>query len=793
MSLTQKIIKNTYYYFLFQLIGFLFPLILTPYIISKIGEEQFGIYALVLGFIGMFGLLDLSLSSSFIIFISRYFVIKDFTNLNRYFNTGFIFYVLFSAVIVAAGFIFAKPLLSLLNIPGYLTSTSIEVFYIGLFIFFVSNAFTIFSSVLISLQKMYVTSIAGIATAFSTTALTFIVLSLGYGLLGIIWAQLFGVCLNSAVVVVSAIRSVPELKIGFNYLHKNPVREMTKFGAQMQISKLASFASEKYDEFLLAYFSVLSNVTYFNVANRVIRTGRLIPFQLITQVAPVASELNSRNETEKINTLFSDTTKYLVLVSIPVFVFVIVFSDLIITTWMGPGYELSSGILKILAAGQLINMTLSAPGNSIIPNLGIPKYQMREGLINLIINIVLSFILIKYYGILGAASGNAIAALIASVYTFLISAKYFKKSKTKLLSEFYAIPVLISIAAGIICFYFFSFAKNYLFEFNGRFSGIIYIVLLGFVFMSIYLFALLKSPMISRKDKIVFAKMIMKLIPINNSKTDSEQSHSYNNELVSIFIVTHNRLEMFKKCFESILSSLNGINYELILIDNASTDGTREFMIAQQKSNDKIKIILNEKNIGINSKSIGAESASGDFIVGVDDDVILFPHDWVIKMICAYKAIPKMGYLASDVVQDETTTGAKHPPEMYSKEIYDNGNVILEIGPTGGWCFMISREVYEKIGKLVRFDDRIFFAEDGDYLNRIVNAGFKYGILSGVKVYHATGEFHNKNFKQVYENKYKDFEKGNSSSYEFKAKFKRMFSINRLIFKIKEYSGKPID
>lgn len=91
MSLADKVIKNTFYYVIFQLFGFLFPLILTPFIISSIGEVQFGIYALVLGFIGMFSLFDLSISSSFVVFISRYYVKKDFVNLNKYLNTGLFF------------------------------------------------------------------------------------------------------------------------------------------------------------------------------------------------------------------------------------------------------------------------------------------------------------------------------------------------------------------------------------------------------------------------------------------------------------------------------------------------------------------------------------------------------------------------------------------------------------------------------------------------------------------------------------------------------------------------------
>ncbi len=513
MSLADKVIKNTFYYIVFQLFGFLFPLILTPFIISKIGEVQFGIYALVLGFIGMFSLFDLSISSSFVVFISRYYVKKDFVNLNKYLNTGLFFYIFFSLIIALTGFVFSKPLLSLLNIPPELFETSVNVYFIGLLVFFISSSFTIFSSVLISLQKMYVTSVIGVITGLFNLIATIIVLSYGYGLIGIMWVQLGVAAISNVLSIIYAKRSLPELRIGYKHLEKNPVKEMTKFGAQMQVSKLASFASEKYDEFLLAYFSVLNNVTYFNIANRISRTGRIIPFQIIYQTAPVSSELKAKGDMEKLSELFLDTTKYLILVSAPVFVFIFIFSDLIITTWVGEGFELSSRVLKVLVAGQLINMTLSAPGNSIIPNMGIPKYQMKEGLIYLSINLILSYILIRYYGIIGAAVGSVLSTVIASSYIYYTSAKFFSKNRRQLLSEKYLKPVVVSFVSGILAAILYFFSDKYLFEFSGRSSGLIYLFTLGIFFIVLYSVMLFKIKYVNDKDRILISKIILKLLP----------------------------------------------------------------------------------------------------------------------------------------------------------------------------------------------------------------------------------------------------------------------------------------
>lgn len=792
MSLADKVIKNTFYFTLFQFAGFLFPLILTPFIISKIGEAQFGLYALVLGFIGVFGLFDLSISSSFVMFISKHYVKKDFDSLNKYFNTGFFYYIVVSLIIVCGVYLFSDKILALLNIPPDLMPTAVYVFNVGLIIFFISSSFTIFSSLLIALQKMYITSIAGIFINLLNFILIFILLLNGYGLVGVIWAQLVTAILINIITVYYARSSLKELRFGIRHFSKAPLKEMTKFGTQMQVSKLAGFAAEKYDEFLLAYFSVLSNVTFFNVANRISRTGRMVPYQLIPQLAPVASELNAKEETGKVKQLFSDTTKYLTLVSVPVFIFIFVFAELIMTTWLGAGYEISAQILQILVIGQLINMTVSAPGNSIIPNLGFPKYQMYEGLIFLGVNLILSFVLIKFYGILGAAIGNTISTSIASLYIFIVSTKFFKERRGDIINGNYSKPFIAGILSGVLTWVIYWLSNKYIYTFSNRISGIIYILIFITLFLIFYAVTILfLFKYLNQKDKALLSKVILKVIPaglLYKTESSEYQNKYYANELISLVIVTHNRIDFLKQCLSSLLPTLNKINYEIIIVDNASTDETRDFLEDFAKDNRNVKILTQKTNRGNNGKSIGIVQTKGDFIIGIDDDVIFFSEEWIEKMIHAYKTIPRMGYLAADVVQDETTTGAKYPEDTYINEQFDD--VTLQIGMTGGWCFMISRKIYNKVGKFLTFKNRIAFPEDGDYVNRTINKGLRYGILKDVKVYHATGEFHNKKYRKIFDDKYADIAKGDPLWYKIKTAFIQITSIHRHMAKLKEFSAR---
>jgi GT2 family glycosyltransferase len=250
--------------------------------------------------------------------------------------------------------------------------------------------------------------------------------------------------------------------------------------------------------------------------------------------------------------------------------------------------------------------------------------------------------------------------------------------------------------------------------------------------------------------------------------------------MVSIIILTYNRFEMFRKCISAVLKTTSGVDKEIIIWDNDSEDETKIFIEKLSKENSFIISFFSNENIGVNAKSKSFEMAKGDYIVCIDDDVISLPDGWVDKMINAFKNSPDLGYLSLDVIQDEHTGGAKYPENAYTEKTLD-GDIILQFGPAGGWCFMIPRYVYEKVGKLRQMKNNIFFGEDGDYNMRCALKGYKSAILKGIKCYHATGPYYNMNYNSIFNEKMKNW---NSSDFDYH-KFK--YYLIRGIIKIKKF------
>jgi len=118
---------------------------------------------------------------------------------------------------------------------------------------------------------------------------------------------------------------------------------------------------------------------------------------------------------------------------------------------------------------------------------------------------------------------------------------------------------------------------------------------------------------------------------------------------ISIFIITWGRLEFTKHCLNSIFYTARNIkNKEIIVIDNGSKDGTVEYLRELRKEG-KIKTYYFKENMGCGvATNKGIELSTGDYIVEVDNDIILL-EGWyekaIIDLMDKEPAIGQLGLL----------------------------------------------------------------------------------------------------------------------------------------------------
>ena len=203
------------------------------------------------------------------------------------------------------------------------------------------------------------------------------------------------------------------------------------------------------------------------------------------------------------------------------------------------------------------------------------------------------------------------------------------------------------------------------------------------------------------------------------------------NPLVSIVIITHNRLELLKGAIGTVLENTEG-TWEMIVWDNGSTDGTGEYLDDVALEDERIHVVHHDRNLGLNALNRAFAEARGEMFVSMDDDVRAVPPGWLDRMLAAFRVVDDLGFLST------TVRGIAANPDGlgYSRVDHGQGVVLLERGPVGGWCFMMPRRVFEGAGGFLEVPELLYFYHDIDIVARIEEEGYRSGVLESVLVAH---------------------------------------------------------
>jgi GT2 family glycosyltransferase/predicted Zn-dependent protease len=215
-------------------------------------------------------------------------------------------------------------------------------------------------------------------------------------------------------------------------------------------------------------------------------------------------------------------------------------------------------------------------------------------------------------------------------------------------------------------------------------------------------------------------------------------------ELASLIILCCDQLEYTRLCLESVLRHTRR-PYELILVDNGSTDGTAEYLaeLCGQPGPERVEVIRNETNVGFPAGcNQGLAASRGRYPVFLNNDTVVTPgwlegliswslHDW-----------PHVGLVGA-------VTNASRPPQeiavdyrrledldaFAARRRQQYAGKALEVERLSGFCLLARREVLDKIGG---FDEQfgVGFFDDDDLSVRARRAGFRLLVALNVFVHH---------------------------------------------------------
>jgi O-antigen/teichoic acid export membrane protein len=447
---SKKLVTNTFFNLIGRSWSFLITLLLTPYILSHLDVTDFGIWVILSVLISSFTLLDLGLGSSFVKFISAYYTHEDYESINKVLFTGLIFYVLFGAVLIAAGRGLEGPLFRLFNIRD-----ASEPYLLVLVACAITNVGAMFLSVFRGIQRMDRSNSIEVRMSLVNVAGTVFFLQLGYGL--------FGLALNALVNAIIALgmtwwevrRAIPKIALKVHF-DRRLLREMFSYGAKIQVSRLGSVVCFQMDKLIISRFLGIGTVSFYEVSSRLASFMRAVPLVMLSAIIPATSELGARNEAGLIVKTYLLASRYVAMVTIALVAFLFIEAGSLLQFWLGEGFEQSVILVQILAIGYGVNV-LGGAASQTGAGVGRPEFDMRSTILLAIINPILSLLLIRQFGAAGAAAGTCVALISAAVYLlFTFHRNYIDVPIWSLFNDIHLRPFIAGVlsAAAVAGFHY---------------------------------------------------------------------------------------------------------------------------------------------------------------------------------------------------------------------------------------------------------------------------------------------------------------------------------------------------
>lgn len=206
---------------------------------------------------------------------------------------------------------------------------------------------------------------------------------------------------------------------------------------------------------------------------------------------------------------------------------------------------------------------------------------------------------------------------------------------------------------------------------------------------------------------------------------------------LSVIIVNYNTLKYLHTCLDS-LSEQQGINFEVIVVDNCSEAG--EKMLIQAIENEKTTLILSDTNLGFGrANNLAVASAKGKYILILNPDTKLIHENTLLELV---NALEKSQHaLISPRIEEPEKNKTVTPKSIYPAQKYCKHTNFKELKGEIAWvlgaCMLVRKADYLKIGG---FDSDFFmYGEDVDFCFRLRKEIGSIGYASNITIEHIGG------------------------------------------------------
>ncbi len=433
--------------------------LLIPFIIRKLGEDIYGLWTLSFSIIGFFSLLDFGFGLGVVKWTGEAVVHKDFTHRNGILSTVFLLYVTIAAVgmLALAGFSLFYP--RLFSIPDALSRPAVLVLLIlGIRSLVIQVPLSLFKGVLFGEQRIARINIIQTVGTLLYAGSAWLMLAGGWGIVTLAIINCGAFLIENILYLLHALRHVEGLRISFSLFSRKYLRESLSFSIYSFITTIAGLVLFNTDAIIIQVALNLTLVGIYGVAIKITEYSLLLTKQLVNVLTPLISELKESRDDASIRFLLIDVSRYVTATGTLIAGSVYVFGSDLLVLWVGESFLSAAVPLMLLITAFMLSVPELIAAN-VLTMTGYHTYTAKISVSSIVVNIGISLLLVRPFGLTGIAVGTLSSSVINNVILMLRkAAAVYQFTYTRYVTGVFLpaiLPMPVLLAAGFLLKHYF--------------------------------------------------------------------------------------------------------------------------------------------------------------------------------------------------------------------------------------------------------------------------------------------------------------------------------------------------
>jgi O-antigen/teichoic acid export membrane protein len=390
-------------------------LVLLPVNVYYLGQSMWGLWVLTASLNTYFSVLDLGYGGSITRFVALYRARRDARGLNEILSTLAVIFACVGVLAYGAFILVALNVGRVFNLtPDQIETARTLLLISGVYVA-LGFPFGVFGGVTNGFQRYDINNIVGVGTTVAVAIVNVTMLASGYTLV-----QLVAVTTSMRIGAYliyrrNAYRTFPALSLRPSLFRWSRLREVTGFSVYVAIINWSRQLNYATDAVIIGAFMTPAAVALWTVPSRMSQFVQRLTNQLNGVLTPVVVDSAATRRHDRLRTIFIQGTRLSLVGVIPLAATLFLLAQIVIPSWVGPRFEQSIPIAQILAIVIAFRVG-TATANTVLQGAGEHRLLAFTNLTVGVLNIGLSLLLIRQYGLVGQAFGTLVPVSAASAF-----------------------------------------------------------------------------------------------------------------------------------------------------------------------------------------------------------------------------------------------------------------------------------------------------------------------------------------------------------------------------------------